>query len=783
MEATMTGPAIGMDLGTTYSAVAWINADGEPEVIPDDEGNTRTPSVVSFSGGTPVVGAEAKRDQTAGVGDVMAFFKSSMGNPDFSCHIAGRDWTATDLSALVLAHLKAQAERALSTPVSQAVVTVPEYFTHPQREATLLAGRLAGLQVRRIISEPTAAALAYGLRPGTGINRFVVYDLGGGTFDVSVIQLSADAVEVIAVAGDHELGGRDWDDRLAGSLQQRFGGDIGRDLSAGNAGALLVEVERLKRALSARKSVEAQFGSAGKTRNTVITRAEFEEMTSDLLERTAALTERVLHDAGLRWTEIDGVLPVGGSTRMPMVTARIEQMSGRPPVSGIHPDQAVALGAAVQAGLLQAEATPSLAMLSPRKVRDIVAAAVAPDVVFLIRPAELTAMAADRAVELSWTIPPNALGVELQREEVASSAAPIYLPIESGQTHLTDRNVKNGTRYRYTIRARFADPSANRVDAVRHSPADVAEVMPSRPPEPPGAPFARGGPPPVGMEIYLHRVVLRWPQPERGVIKILRAGPHVALMLGDDLTEDQLANQGYLLNRPAPCADTLLGSEGSFLQYFPVLFIDGRCHVGHPRRYLVGPEVSDLSAEYLDSSVRLRWNWPLTGDEALVAWDGAVELDDPLTAIHVDRVARSGDEITGRYDIPVHPTKQVFVLVAMTARANGLEFVSSGAPASARRPNIMLRYEVRSVRGTGGRRGELVLRPASPGWLPALVLHGRADGRAASRYDPVLLQVPPGQPGRELLRKFPLGSAVPQSCRLFVAGEGDDYGVHIIHPG
>jgi actin-like ATPase involved in cell morphogenesis len=687
MEATMTGPAIGMDLGTTYSAVAWINADGEPEVIPDGEGNTRTPSVVSFSGGTPVVGAEAKRDQIAGAGDVMAFFKSSMGNPDFSCHIAGRDWTATDLSALVLAQLKAQAERALSTPVSQAVVTVPEYFTYPQREATLQAGRLAGLQVCSIISEPIAAALAYGLRPGTGISRFVVYDLGGGTFDVSVIALSADAVEVIAVAGDHELGGRDWDDRLAGSLQQRLRRDIGRELSAGNAGALLAEVERLKRALSARKSVEAQFGSAGKTKNTVITRAEFEEMTSDLLARTAALTERALHDAGLRWTEIDGVLPVGGSTRMPMVTARIEQMSGRPPVSGIHPDQAVVLGAAVQAGLqaglFQAEATPSLAVLPPRKVPDI----------------------------------------------------------------------------------------------------DVAEVTPSRPPEPPGAPFARGGPPPVGMEIYLHRVVLRWPQPERGVIKILRAGPHVALRPGDDLAEDQLANQGYLLDRPAPCADTLFGSEGSFLQYFPVLFIDGRCHVGHPRRYLVGPEVSGLSAEYLDSSVRLRWNWPQTGDEALVAWDGAVELDDPLTAIHADRVARSGDEITGRYDIPVHPAKQVFVLVAMTARANGLEFVSSGAPASARRPNIMLRYEVRSVRGAGGRRGELVLRPASSEWLPALVLHGRADGRAASRYDPVLLQVPPGQPGRELVRKFPLGSAVPQSCRLFVAGEGDDYGVHIIHPG
>jgi molecular chaperone DnaK (HSP70) len=375
MGAADTGPAIGMDLGTTYSAVAWMNSAGESEVIPDEEGNTLTPSVVSFASGTPVVGTEAKLDQATGDPDVMAFFKSSMGDPAFSCHFVGSDWTATDLSALVLAHLKAQAERALSRPVTQAVVTVPEYFTHPQRAATIEAGRRAGLDVRRIISEPTAAALAYGLRPGAAVSRFVVYDLGGGTFDVSVVQIDAEAVEVIAAAGDHELGGRDWDDRLAGSLQQRFSRDVGRDLFAGNSGELLVEVERLKRALSARKSVETQFGSSGKTMNIVITRAEFEEKTSDLLERTVQLTEQALSDAGLTWPEIDGVLPVGGSTRMPMIRARIEQMSGRPPVGGIHTDQAVVLGAAVQAGLLQADgaAGAGRAMLPSRKVRDIVA--------------------------------------------------------------------------------------------------------------------------------------------------------------------------------------------------------------------------------------------------------------------------------------------------------------------------------------------------------------------------------------------------------------------------
>src|SRR5215472_8012460 len=381
-------PAVGIDLGTTYSAVAWVTPDGSPEVIPDEEGAQLTPSVVSFAGTEPVVGAAAKADQASGEPDVAAFFKSSMGDPGFICRFAGRNWTATDLSALVLAHLKAQAERALGVPVTRAVVTVPEYFTHPQRTATIQAGRLAGLEVPRIISEPTAAALAYGLRPGADVHRFIVYDLGGGTFDVSLVSLSADALEVIAAAGDHELGGRDWDDRLASHLQQEFSQETGMDLLASDPGELLVEVERLKRALSARKSADVQVSSGGRAAKYTVGRAEFEEMTADLLERTAQLTEQALSDAELTWADIDGVLPVGGSTRMPMVRSWIERMSGRPPVGGIHPDQAVALGAAVQAALLLADTAadgsqeldadgpqtaPARPMLAPRRVRDIVA--------------------------------------------------------------------------------------------------------------------------------------------------------------------------------------------------------------------------------------------------------------------------------------------------------------------------------------------------------------------------------------------------------------------------
>ena len=188
-------PAIGIDLGTTYSVVARVTPDGIPEVVPDGAGQVLTPSVVSFAGPEPVVGDQAKADQARGEPDIVAFFKSSMGDPAFSRRLGGRDWSATELSSLVLAHLKAEAERTLGQSVGQAVITVPEYFTHPQRTATVEAGRLAGLDVLRIVGEPTAAALAYGLRPGVDTGRFIVYDLGGGTFDVSVVVLTEESLE------------------------------------------------------------------------------------------------------------------------------------------------------------------------------------------------------------------------------------------------------------------------------------------------------------------------------------------------------------------------------------------------------------------------------------------------------------------------------------------------------------------------------------------------------------------------------------------------------------
>lgn len=365
--------AVGIDLGTTYSVVAWVGPDGVAAVVPDQDGQTLTPSVVSFAGAEPVVGTVAKADQAAGEPDVAAFFKSSMGDPAFSRRLGGRNWSAAGLSGLVLAHLKEQASQALGLPVTNAVITVPEYFTHPQRTATIEAGRVAGLEVLRIISEPTAAALAYQLPAGQQTRRLVVYDLGGGTFDVSVVTLTTDELTVIAATGDHQLGGRDWDDRLAMHLRDRFLAEVGVDLFREEAGELLVTVEQLKRSLTARRSADVRVGARGQSAMFTVARADFEEMTADLLQRTALLAEEALSDARLTWADVDGVLPVGGSTRMPMVRQWIERMSGRSPVGGIHPDQAVALGAALQAAQL---ALAPEAALVPQAAR--AAAAVPP---------------------------------------------------------------------------------------------------------------------------------------------------------------------------------------------------------------------------------------------------------------------------------------------------------------------------------------------------------------------------------------------------------------------
>jgi molecular chaperone DnaK len=346
----MTG-FVGIDLGTTYSAVAYTNAQGKPEIIPNERGRSITPSVIYFGTGMPIVGDEAKERQAAGETEIASFFKRSMDDTQYLLSFHGQDYTPVDLSALVLRYLKQQAELFLEMSVTHSVITVPAYFTHVQRSAVIEAGRNAGLQVLKIISEPTAAALAYGLRPSRGEQRVLVYDLGGGTFDVSLVSIDTSDLRVIATSGDHNLGGKDWDDRLISHLAHEFENEFGIELIGDDVNELRVKAENLKFALSARKTAEIGVHADGKIGTYTVSRELFEDLTRDLMERTQLLTEQVLSEAELTWLELSGVLPVGGSTRMPMVRNYIERMSGKPPMGGINPDEAVALGAAIQATL------------------------------------------------------------------------------------------------------------------------------------------------------------------------------------------------------------------------------------------------------------------------------------------------------------------------------------------------------------------------------------------------------------------------------------------------
>ncbi|MCP4700559.1 MAG: Hsp70 family protein, partial [Gammaproteobacteria bacterium] len=332
------------------------------------------PSVVYFGGGEPIAGNEAKEMQALGEADVAAFFKRSMGEAGFALHFDGRDYTPVDLSAIVLRKLKANAETALGTQVRQAVITVPAYFNNFQREATIQAGEMAGLEVLRIINEPTAAALAYGFRKTGESRTILVYDLGGGTFDVTLVRVTPSDITVLATDGDHELGGKNWDDRIATYLGQRFLEDYGvdplEDTEAFND--LLVRCENAKKQLSIRGRARVVISHEGEKKSYELTRQQFEEITLDLMERTQHLTGQVLQDAGISWKKLDGILLAGGSTRMPMVSEYVWKMSGKEPMSGVNADEAVALGAAIQAGMdVQESAGSFFTLAGSKKIQDV----------------------------------------------------------------------------------------------------------------------------------------------------------------------------------------------------------------------------------------------------------------------------------------------------------------------------------------------------------------------------------------------------------------------------
>ncbi|MBN1966887.1 MAG: Hsp70 family protein, partial [Anaerolineae bacterium] len=366
---------VGIDLGTTFSAVATIGPDGRAFVIPNDYGDLLTPSVVDLRESPPLVGQEAKDRQEFGDPGIYAFFKRDMGDRN-ALYIEGdQHYTPVDLSALVLAYLKRCAELHFREPVRDAVITVPAYFNNMQREATIAAGRRAGLNVLRIISEPTAAALAYGMRPAPGTSRVLVYDLGGGTFDISLVEIGPYDLRVIATAGDHYLGGKDWDDRILQDLSARFEREFGVELIGDDFNELLVKAEQVKIALSTRQAVRITVQGQGRSGTYEITRADFEAQTGDLLARTEQLVEGVLEEAGQTWDGLAGVLLVGGSTRMPMVREYVGRMSGQPPVAGVDPDQAVALGAAIQAAMDHEERhadAPALLLTGRKTTVDVI---------------------------------------------------------------------------------------------------------------------------------------------------------------------------------------------------------------------------------------------------------------------------------------------------------------------------------------------------------------------------------------------------------------------------
>jgi molecular chaperone DnaK (HSP70) len=338
-------PVIGIDLGTTYSVIAHVTETGQPEVIPNLDGEFLTPSVIDFSVNPPLVGVQAKERQAQGEEDTEAFFKRAMHISSYQMEYFGRTYGAAEMSALVLEYLKRSAENYFNAPVTDAVITVPAYFQETQRSQTLRAAELAGLNVLRLINEPTAAILAYRGTPG----KYLVYDLGGGTFDVTLSEVTSDSIDVLAIDGDHELGGKDWDDQLLNNVAQRFLEDTGEDLFEADISELRVAVEKTKIALSQRTEAPLKVNGRNLSRSYTITRRDFEQITANLLDLTIMRVEHVLEESRTRWEDLNGVLLVGGSTRMPKIREAIERRSGKPPLTGVHPDQVVALGAALEA--------------------------------------------------------------------------------------------------------------------------------------------------------------------------------------------------------------------------------------------------------------------------------------------------------------------------------------------------------------------------------------------------------------------------------------------------
>ena len=365
--------AVGIDLGTTNSVVAVLEG-GEPTVIANAEGARTTPSVVAFSkSGEVLVGEVAKRQAATNVDRTYSSVKRHMGT-DWTTEVDDKKYTPQEISARTLGKLKRDAESYLGQTVTDAVITVPAYFNDAERQATKDAGQIAGLNVLRIINEPTAAALAYGLEKGKDDERILVFDLGGGTFDVSLLEISKDedgsAIQVVATAGDNRLGGDDWDQRVVDYLVSQVKNKDGVDLSKDRIALhrLKEAAEQAKKELSSSTSTNISLQYLSMSENGPIhldeklTRSHFEELTSDLLERTKAPFHQVIKDADVSVSDIDHVILVGGSTRMPAVTEVVTSLTGKEPNKGVNPDEVVAYGAALQAAVIKGDRKDVLLM-------------------------------------------------------------------------------------------------------------------------------------------------------------------------------------------------------------------------------------------------------------------------------------------------------------------------------------------------------------------------------------------------------------------------------------
>lgn len=368
--------SVGIDLGTTYSVVAIIDKEtNQPRIVPNSEGNKITPSVIQFVEGSMVFGTEAENAFNSGEPDCVATFKRSMGKQENYCIIDGKPYTPVDLSALLLKHLKEDAEAELGESIVNAVITVPAYFYSTEREATVQAAEKAGIKVKKIIDEPNAAVMAYGLNHWRENANILVYDLGGGTFDVTLSHMNGNGdLQTIVTRGDHFLGGRDWDDRLENILRDKFENETGGDFFEDEEAIRTIRglTEGVKKQLTSMQcvTVKTSFADYGYT-SVTISRNEFEKQTADLIERTGVLCRAILEEAGLKWSDITDILLVGGSTRMPQVSSYLMRLYGKRPITHVNPDEAVALGAAIQSAKENSKYTQlSVSVVNGKKETD-----------------------------------------------------------------------------------------------------------------------------------------------------------------------------------------------------------------------------------------------------------------------------------------------------------------------------------------------------------------------------------------------------------------------------